>query len=138
MINSEKTKGDVLKVFTEYYLDGKMNISKHGKEIEFMEDNRILSEEEKETVNNFKELLDEDREAFIRSAYMTGLYIHLEKLQWAIITDKEWKGGKRALAYIKIQNMMNMAYNMIDPNFEYLLEEELAEWTEERRKREEI
>ena len=46
--------------------------------------------------------------------------------------------GKRAIAYIKIQNMMNQARDMIDPNFEYLLEEELAEWTEERRKREEL
>lgn len=94
--------------------------------------------EEQETALEFMELLEEDREAFIRSAYMTGLYMHLEKLQWAIMTDKEWHGGKRAIAYIKIQNMMNQARDMIDPNFEYLLEEELAEWTEERRKREEI
>lgn len=97
-----------------------------------------IMREEQETALEFMELLEEDREAFIRSAYMTGLYIHLDKLQWAIMTDKEWKGGKRALAYIKIQNMMNQARDMIDPNFEYLLEDELAEWTEERRKREEV
>ena len=93
-----------------------------------------ITKEEKENFENFKELLEEDREAFIRSAYMTGLYMYLEKLQWAIMTDKEWKGGKRAIAYIKIQNMMNQAHAMISPEYEYLLEDELKEWTEERRK----
>lgn len=100
--------------------------------------NNIMREEGIENTINFMELLEEDREAFIRSAYMTGLYMHLEKLQWAIMNDREWKGGNRALAYIKIQNMMNQAHAMIAPEYEYLLEDELAEWTEERRKREEI
>lgn len=116
MINSEKTKRFLNSLW--------------GKE--------TIMREEQETALEFMELLEEDREAFIRSAYMTGLYMHLEKLQWAIMNDKEWKGGKRAIAYIKIQNMMNQAYAMISPEYSYLLDEELAEWTEERRKREEI
>lgn len=129
---------NLLEVLTNEYLDGRLTCKNTEEGVEFMEDNRILTEEEKETTNNFKELLEEDREAFIRSAYMTGLYMHLEKLQWAIMNDQEWKGGKRAIAYIKIQNMMNQAYDMISPEYEYLLDDELAEWTEERRKREEI
>ena len=122
------------KFLVDAFLDGEITFE----EGMVMADNRVLTEEEKEIVNNFKDLLESDKEAFLRSAYMTGLYMHLEKLQWAIMKDTEWHGGKRAIAYIKIQNMMNTAHSMIAPEYEYLLEDALNEWTIERRKREEI
>ena len=121
-------------IFIKMYLEGKVDM-KDGK---FVEGERTMTEEEKEIARDFEELLESDKVAFLRSAYMTGLYMHLEKLQWAIMKDTEWHGGKRAIAYIKIQNMMNTAHSMIAPEYEYLLEDALNEWTIERRKREEI